>query len=135
MQEVHFNLLAIVAASAARLLIGFLWHEVNPYAKSMLPAIGMTQKEMEKQRSKGIPFEFLAGMVMAWILAHAIIYAGAQGVVQGMVCAFFNWVGFVAVVLLGDVVWTKRPIKVFYFTGGYYLVSMLVMGAILVTWY
>src|SRR5258708_6899012 len=127
MQELHLNLWAVLGAGVAKFFIGFLWHEVNPYAKKMLPLMGTTYQAMKKKRPKALPVEFLVGLLMAWILAHAIRYAGAQGISQAMMVAFFNWLGFVATVQIAEVVWHDRPMKWFYFSGGFCLGSLLVI--------
>jgi len=134
MQELHLSLLAILGAAVARFFIGFIWHAVLPFGKSILKELGETKKQMKARQGKGLPVDFIAGLLMAFVLAHAIRYAGAQGMTQGMMVGFWNWLGFIATGLIAEVVWHGRSMNWFLFTGGYYLVSLLAMGAILVTW-
>jgi hypothetical protein len=56
------------------------------------------------------------------------------GVAAGLQAAFWNWLGFVAPVTIGSVLWESRPWKFWFITAGYYLVVLLINGAILAAW-
>ncbi len=71
---------------------------------------------------------------MAFVLVHAIRYAGAVTVPQGLAVAFFNWLGFVAVVTIATVTYERKPFRLFLLNNAYLLLSLLVMGAILAVW-
>lgn len=75
---------------------------------------------------------------MAYVLAHSIIFAGSflhqGGVVAGLQAAFWSWLGFVAPVTLGSVLWDGKPWKLWGINAGYFLVTLLVMGLILGYW-
>lgn len=47
---------------------------------------------------------------------------------------FWNWLGFVAPVTLGGVLWEGKPWKLWGLNNGYQLLSLLVMGVILALW-
>jgi len=89
---------------------------------------------MKKGQGKSMAIEFGLGILMAFVLAHAIRYSGAQGIGEGLVCAFWNWLGFVAAFGFTSVNFEKKPLKLFYINQGFQLLTMLVMGAILVLW-
>ena len=50
------------------------------------------------------------------------------------VVGFWNWLGFVAPVTLGSVLWEGKSPKLWVLNNGYYLVSLIVMGVILALW-
>jgi hypothetical protein len=134
MQEYMPNLWAVLGAVAAKFILGGLWYSPILFLKPWMKSTGIKEKEMKKGMPKAMVAEVVGGFLMAVVLAHAIHYAQAQGVVQGMVVGFFNWLGFVAVVLTGGVFYEKKPWNWYWITAGYFLVSLLIMGAILVTW-
>lgn len=44
---------------------------------------------------------------------------------------FWNWLGFIAPVTLGVVLWEGKPWKLWVLHNAYYLLALLVMGVIL----
>jgi hypothetical protein len=68
------------------------------------------------------------------VLLHAVHYAGAHTIVQGAAVGFFNWIGFIAVVLLSQVMYEHRPFGLFLVNNGYLLLSLLIMGAVFAVW-
>jgi hypothetical protein len=48
--------------------------------------------------------------------------------------SFFLWLGFVATPLLSTTVYEGRPITLFAINAGYWLVAMLIMGALIGGW-
>ena len=75
--------------------------------------------------------DVIGSFVMAFVLVHAVHYAGAHGIGQGAAVGFFNWLGFVAVATLGMVTFEKRPLKLYLINNGYLVIALLIMGAIL----
>ena len=71
---------------------------------------------------------------MAWVLAHAVIYAGATTFGLGAAVGFFNWLGFIAVIQFTAVLYEQRSLKLFAIQSGFNLVSLLLMGALLAVW-
>lgn len=47
---------------------------------------------------------------------------------------FWIWLGFVVPVMAGDTLFAKKPMGLLWIGAGYYLVQLLVMGAILAVW-
>ena len=71
---------------------------------------------------------------MAYVLAHFIDYVEATTVVAGMTAGFWLWMGFIATVKLGGVLWEGKPWTLYGLDVAYYLVSLLVMSSILAVW-
>ena len=55
---------------------------------------------------------------MAFVLVDAIRYAGATGPAQGAAVGFFNWLGFVFIVVLEEYAATKSAFKLVAIKGG-----------------
>ena len=89
---------------------------------------------MNEGMAKALAVDFVGSFLMAFVLVHAIRYAEATTVPQGMAVGFFNWLGFVAVVTIGNVTYERKPFKLFLLINGYLLISLLVMGALLAVW-
>jgi hypothetical protein len=83
---------------------------------------------------RALAVECIGSLIMAFVLVHAVRYAGATTPLQGMAVGFLNWLGFVAVVTIGSVTYQRRPFGLFLLINGYLLISLVVMGAILAVW-
>ena len=71
---------------------------------------------------------------MAFVLVHAVHYAGATSAAQSAAVGFFNWLGFIAVTMFMTTLYEKRPFKLLLINNGFQLLSLLVMGALVAVW-
>lgn len=97
---------------------------------------GMKGKSDEMVKLYGITF--VSSLLMAFVLSHALVFAGAylgsSGVSAGIQTGFWNWLGFVAPVTVGSVLWEGKPWKLWVLNNSYYLVSLCAMGILLALW-
>ena len=135
------NYAAVIVAMLSSVVLGFLWY--GPFfGKPWMSMMGFTKDSMEKAKKKGMTTNYLVMMLgsflMAYVLAHSLefasVYTKTYGVTAGLMAAFWSWLGFVAPVQVGDQLWGGKPWKLFLITGGYYLVSLCIMGVILASW-
>lgn len=141
--EIPINYLAVLACGVSAMAFGFLWY--GPFfGKAWMKEMGMNMpsseemKTMQGKMMKSYALMFIGALVMAYVLAHSLVFAGTYlndtSVSGGLMGGFWNWLGFAAPVLMGAVLWEKKTVKWFLITGGYYLVLLLIMGAILASW-
>jgi hypothetical protein len=137
----EINYLAVLVAAIASMALGFVWY--GPlFGKKWAALMGFTAESMEKAKQQGMAKNYalmtLGSLVMAYVLAHAtefaMDYTDVTGVAGGLMSGFWNWIGFIAPVVMGDQLWGGKSWKLFPITAGYYLVSLLVMGVILAVW-
>jgi hypothetical protein len=138
MKPVPINYPAVVVAAIANMIIGFVWY--GPlFGKTWMKLSGITP-DPAKASSMGRSYllAFVGSLVMSYVLAHAIVFGAAyfemNGVSAGLMCGFWNWLGFIAPVMLGAVLWEGKPWSLWLLMNGYYLVVLLVMGTILAAW-
>ena len=134
MQEIPIHFFAILGAVAAKMAIGALWYSPALFLNTWLKLSGVTEQQMKEGMAKALAVELVGSLLMAFVLAHAVRYAGARTATQGMAVGFFNWLGFIAVVTIGTVTYLKKPFALFLLQNGYLLISLLAMGAILAVW-
>lgn len=141
---IPINWLAILACGVMAVVLGFLWF--GPlFGKAWMHSLGKTMPSGEERKAMGgammksALIAFVFAMVMAYVVQHGIVFAGAYtgdtslgGVLNGM---FWFWLGFVVPVTLGAVLWEQKPMKWFWITASYYLVELLLMGTILNLWH
>ena len=138
---IPINYFAVLGATITSMILGFLWY--GPlFGKEWIKLSGFTPEQMAAAKAKGMGKSYalmaLGSLVMSYTLAHAIVFASSYlmvyGASAGLTGGFWNWLGFIAPVTLGAVLWEGKPWKLWCITSGYYLVSLLVAGVILSVW-
>ncbi|HVO40366.1 MAG TPA: DUF1761 domain-containing protein [Spirochaetia bacterium] len=128
------NYLAVVVAALANYVIGAIWYAAL-FRKAWAKLMGMAEM---KVTVLSVVLALVGAFFMSWVLDHAIIFAGTfmkiAGVGGGLEAGFFNWLGFIAPVTLGIVIYEKKSWALWLLNNGYWLVSLLVMGIILSVW-
>ncbi len=139
----HFsnvNLLSVLAAGIATMILGFVWYSPALFAKPWMREMGYDLndkaklKEMQKSAGPTYGIAFLAGLVSAFMLAKILSITPIDTALYGMKLGFGVWLGFVATVQLTGALFMKSSMKLFAINTGYQLVCYLVMGAILAVW-
>ena len=134
MQDIAINWWAILAAIVVNFVIGGIWYSPALFIRPWLAMSGLSKADFDRGLPKALAGDFVASLVMAFVLAHAIRYAGADNLGQGLFVTFWNWLGFVAAVQLGSVTYEHRPWRFLAINAGYRFVAMMAMGAILTLW-
>ena len=138
MQEASINYIAVLVAAVVNMIIGALWYSPVLFGNLWARLSGMDKKSMDKAKHKGMgklyAAAFISTFVMAFVLAHFIDYTESTTVSDGMQAGFWIWLGFIATVSLGGVLWENKPIKVWVLNNAYNLFGLLVMGSILAVW-
>jgi hypothetical protein len=139
----HFhdiNLLAVLVAAIATMVVGFLWYSPLLFAKPWMKEMGYDANDKarmeEMKRSAGPAYggSFLASLVSAFILALFLHWLRAQSLEFGLMVGFHVWLGFVATVQFTSALFTKQSMRLFGINTGYQLVCYLAMAAILTCW-
>lgn len=134
MPNISVNVFALGGAALVKMALGALWYSPALFLKPWLSLTRTTEEQMKERMAQALAVDILGSFVMAFVLVHAIRYAGAVTAPQGMAVAFWNWLGFVAVSTIGTVTFERKPFKLFLLNNGYTLLSLLMMGAILAVW-
>lgn len=137
MPAFEISYLAVLISAIAGFVIGALWYSVL-FGKVWMKLSGMDRKKIEKEKKKGMAKSYVAGfaalLVMAFVLAHFVDMAEATTVLGGAQAGFWSWLGFIAPVMLGSVIWEGKSLKLYIINVAHYLVVLLVMGSILAVW-
>ena len=68
---------------------------------------------------------------MAWVLAGIVGHLGQVTLRSGVISALFCWVGFVITTMLVNNSFAMRSRRLLLIDGGYWLVALTLMGAII----
>ena len=132
---IQVNYVAVVLSAVAAMIVGSIWY--GPlFGKAWMKLVGISKDDVKKsEMPKLYGIMFVGALVEAYVLSHFIHYAGAYTLVLGAKTGLWAWLGFVATVMIGNYMFSKKPIKLFYIDAGYALVNLMVMGAIIATLY
>ena len=135
--QVAVNYWIVLVAAVAGMVIGFLWF--GPlFGKQYMALMNFDKKKMQEAKKKGMgktyALAYLTSLVMAYVLAYFVSYAGAKTIADGAALGFLVWIGFFATTQLGMVLWEGKPVKLYVITTLHYLVTLAVMAAILAVW-
>jgi hypothetical protein len=136
--NVNVNFWAVLVSAIASMVIGSIWY--GPlFGKKFMSAIGMDtwsaeKKEAEKKKM-GMTYlgQFLANLIMFYILGWLMGALGAKSATNGLQVAFWVWLGFVAPVQFGQQIWGGK-MSLFWLGAGNMLLTLLAAGAILGAW-
>ena len=129
---------AVLGVSVIVFVIGWLWY--GPlFGKMWMKLSGISAADIAKAKKKGMTgklvLNFIGTFVSAFVFSKILVSVGASSAVAGAVMGFWVWLGFfAATTLLGSVLWESKPWGLFVLNGLYWLVNLIVMGALLVAW-
>lgn len=135
------NYWAIVVAGLANFFIGFMFH--GPLFGKLwmrLANIKPTGKEKFTDMIPQMLKNLAVNILFAYVLAVVYLFAttsplmGGSGALNGMMCAFWVWLGFVFTTTSIEVIWMGRSPKLWYFELASSLTCCLAMGAIIGAW-
>lgn len=132
------NYWAVLVAAIASMVVGSIWY--GPlFGKIFMAASGMDkmsagEKAAMKSRMTISYFgQFVASLVMFYVLARFTDGMAEAGVMGGMAVAFWAWLGFVVPLALGNAIWGGKK-AMFWLGVGNMFVTLLIAGAIIGGW-
>lgn len=138
MVEAVINYWAVLVSGLVCMVVGSLWYSPLVFGNVWMKLSGMTEKQLEEAKKKGMGktyvISFLSTLVMAYVLAHFVDYTEATTFMLGMQTGFWIWLGFIATVMLGMVLWDNKPFTLYLINTLHYLVCLLLIGGLLAAW-
>ncbi len=132
------NYVAVLVTAIAGYVIGMLWYSPPLFGKQWMKLSGITEKDIAKQKKKGMGKQmlvaFIVALVMSYVLAYFVGFLGATTFVAGAMLGFWFWLGFLATTQINPVLWAGQPFTLYLLHTAHYLVALAVMGGILAVW-
>lgn len=128
------NWFGIILAAIAQMVVGFIWY--GPlFGKTWMSMMGINTQSMSREgMGRTYAIQAVGSLVTAYVLAKLVGMMGAKTLAAGVQAGFWVWLGFVATVTLGSVLYERRSWNLYVLNNGHQLVSLAIMGAILVRW-
>lgn len=138
------NWLAILAAMAINIVLGFLWYSpMTPTGRIWLRDMKIPKgaKPTAKQMAVSMTLMVVGTFLLMFVLQHVFLAfrdayrldgarLGGLEIGDGLSGAFFTWLGFFLPLNLSSVAWENKPWSFFFVNTVYYLVSLLLAGLI-----
>ncbi|HEY4519648.1 MAG TPA: DUF1761 domain-containing protein [Candidatus Paceibacterota bacterium] len=129
-----FFVVKILVASVANMCIGFAWYHPRVFGASWMRMAGVTPEMVERGKRR-VPYALAGGLVAGMVMAYVLSYfGGALGVItmaDAVMLSVWVWIGFVAPVLLGAVLWEQKSMYLYLINALYWLVAIIVMAFVL----
>ncbi len=130
------NYVAVVGAAVAAFILGWLWY--GPvFGKAWMGMMGYTKESMKSMKmtmGTAMTLGFISTLVMSYVLARFMAVWHVADVMGAFKLTIQIWLGFIATVTLGSVLWENRAPKLFFFNVIYQFVALYVMALVLVLW-
>ena len=133
---IAINYWAVLIATIVSCVIGSLWY--GPlFGNTWMKLTGVSPKAMKAMQKKAkfsMIFQIIATLIMSAVLSLFVSALEIVGWPEGIGLGFWLWLGFLAPVLLGSILWEGKPVKLYILNAAYWLVNLCVMGAIIGLW-
>ena len=126
------NYLAVIVATIAVMVIGFVWFRPQVFGSRWMAYIGKPGQQMRP--GPDFVIAIAAGFVNAWTLALFSLNLGGSTIADGVALGVLVWLGFFATTFAATNVFAKRSWGLFGIDAGHALVGQVVMGAIVTVW-
>lgn len=129
------NYLAVLVSAVASMVIGSIWY--GPlFGKKFIHAMGLDLLSPEQQAAakksmwKSYVLQFIASLVMFYVLAGLLGRLGELTVNGGLMLALWIWIGFFVPFKIGETIWGGKW-SLFWIGSSGMLITLLAGGAIL----
>lgn len=135
---VNVNESTVLIASLLVMILGALWYSPLMFGRIWMRLAGIDEKKIATTKRDGMlrsyVLAFLGTILMIYVVAHFILYLKISSIGEAFQFAFWIWVGLIAPVHLGTVLWEGKPVALYLINTGYYLAALLVASPILSLW-
>jgi hypothetical protein len=137
MQHIHHQIhfLPILVSALILWILGALWFSPALFAKPWVAIVGRQMGEKPKGVYWGMIASLIGDLFLAFVLAHVMLWSGADSVLDGIHIGVLTWAGFVLAIVYPQSIYEGRPLKYVLITSGYWLIGMAGIGALLATWH
>jgi len=124
------NFVAVVAAAVASMVVGYLWY--GPlFGKTWMKLTGMKEMGNKDEMPKAYLLTFVGALLSAYVLAVILGLTKTIDLAGSLTVAFWVWLGFLAPLLLGGVLWEGKSWNLYFLNASQKLVDLLVVAAVL----
>ncbi len=133
------NFWPILVSSIIAFGIGAIWYSPILFGKEWMALMKITDADVSGMKAAGTMWksylvQFIVTIVSFCVLAFAISLTGIGSAGDGAVIGFLAWLGFIVPKGIGDILWKKSTLKLFFIDNVNSLITMLIAGSIIGAW-
>lgn len=133
----EINYLAVVAATASTMVVGFIWYAPKVMGNTWMRLVNLTPGE---HRSPVGPLiaTVIASFITSWVLAGAAYLAhqfyGGSFLVAAVLTGLVLWAGFAATRFVTHDAFEGRPVKLTVLNSVHEMITILVLSLVIGVW-
>jgi hypothetical protein len=131
------NYLAIIICLVVHMALGFLWYSKVLFQESWIKLAKISDAQMRQgsdNMSKTMLIATVSGFILIFMLAQSVKSPEINTALESLEMAFWLWLGFIATVMTGTVLFEGKPWKLYLINSSYYLVSMAISSLVFYFW-
>ena len=135
MSNIRLNWVAILVAAIASFIFEALWFSV--FMNEWLTGIGRTREWLVSTGlNPAVQYAtaIICSIIVAAVLSICIQATGKQTARRGILCAVVIWFGFIATSWAKAYIFEVRTFQIYFIYTGYYLIELILIGAIVGAW-
>ena len=136
MPEISY--LPVLVSGITAMVIGAVWYHPKVFGTEWMSLAGLSKADLEGAKRRGMVTAMLAAfagsLLMMSVMDQILAFSGAVSLLQAGTIGFLVWLGFIAPVLLGSVLWENKPLKLCFINAVQYLIALIIGAAIIVMW-
>jgi Protein of unknown function (DUF1761) len=133
MHHLHFNHWALLVSALILWFLGAIWYSPALFAKPWMTMVGV-KPDKGNSMIVGMVSSFIGDLILSLVLAHVVLWSGADSYGWGAFIGFLIWLGFFAAPNFAQGIYEQRPFKLFAINNGYWLVGLVIVGGLLAVW-
>ena len=130
MLNYNVNLLGVILTAIVGQIIGFIWWG-QIFGMKWAKLMGMSSSEVKKAKEKSMKVPIivmlLSNLVMAYTLSILLMATSVTSISAALTIAFWIWLGFIATIGVGVVLWQDKPVSLFWLNSIGWLVTIFAM--------
>lgn len=134
MPIVSINYIAVLVATIASMILGAVWYAPAVFGKEWMRLTNLTAKDTKQNRGAPMALMLVGSLVASYVMAHFVAFTNATTVADGIRTGAWIGVGFVFTAAMSESIFSHRPARLLAITGGYQIVNLIMLGAILAAW-
>lgn len=127
--DVPIDYFAVFIAALAYFILGAIWYA--PFAfghRWSKHEEGKIEEHKTSHLIGSYVCEFILDLIIAFVLVFFIEFSQAEDYYEGLIVAFWIWVGFIATTHFSAVLWSRKSVKSIFIHAGFILVGLLLMS-------
>jgi hypothetical protein len=123
--------LLVLFAALAQWFLGALWYSPVLFGKPWQAMVAVRAETRKTAMILGMIASLVASLATSFLLLQILFFTGWGGLKRGVFVGFCVWLGFIAAPLAAQYLYEGRPCKLYAINTGYWLVALLMSGALL----